>query len=54
MGLTILVSYIITTIFYTNYIVSVWCFYATVISITVLFVVPGPGKKLVRDESPAA
>lgn len=35
LGLAILVSYIITTIFYEDYIVSVWCFFAAVISIVV-------------------
>ncbi len=36
LGSTILISYIITAIFYTGYIVSVWCFFASVISIAVL------------------
>jgi len=35
LGTTILISYIITTIFYTDYIVSVWCFFASIISISV-------------------
>ncbi len=35
LGTAILVSYIITTIFYTDYIVSVWCFFASIISIAV-------------------
>lgn len=35
LGTAILISYAITTIFYTNYIVSVWCFFASVISIAV-------------------
>lgn len=35
LGTTILISYIITNIFYTDYIVSVWCFFASVISIAV-------------------
>lgn len=38
LGSLILISYIITTIFYEDYIVSVWCFFASVISICVLFV----------------
>ncbi|PBQ30537.1 hypothetical protein CNR22_01715 [Sphingobacteriaceae bacterium] len=37
-GMAILISYIITAIFYEDYIVSVWCFFASVISITVLAV----------------
>ena len=32
LGTTILISYIITKIFYTDYIISVWCFFAAVIS----------------------
>jgi hypothetical protein len=35
LGTTILISYVITTIFYTDYIVSVWCFFASIISIAV-------------------
>ena len=35
LGAAILISYIMTTIFYTDYIVSVWCFFASVISIAV-------------------
>jgi hypothetical protein len=38
LGLTVLISYIITTIFYDNYLVSVWCFFASVISIAVYFI----------------
>lgn len=34
-GTTILISYVISFIFYTNYVVSVWCFFATVISMAV-------------------
>ena len=54
LGLAILVSYIITTIFYTSYIVSVWCFFAAVISIAVLLLVPGIQKKSLQDAPPAA
>jgi len=35
LGSAILLSYIITAVFYTGYIVSVWCFFAAVISLTV-------------------
>jgi len=38
LGAAILISYIITAVFYTGYIVSVWCFFAAVISITVYFI----------------
>lgn len=39
LGLSILISYVITTIFYNDYLVSVWCFFASVISIAVYSVV---------------
>jgi hypothetical protein len=48
LGTAILISYIITTIFYTDYIVSVWCFFAAVISVTV-FVIMTEVKKLNKD-----
>lgn len=35
LGSAILISYIITTLFYEEYIVSVWCFFASIISISV-------------------
>lgn len=35
LGASIFISYIITTIFYEDYIVSVWCFFASIISIAV-------------------
>ena len=35
LGTTIFISYVITTIFYTDYIVSVWCFFASIISISI-------------------
>ncbi len=38
LGLTIFISYIITTIFYDNYLVSVWCFFASIISISVYII----------------
>lgn len=38
LGLTVLISYIISELFYENYLVSVWCFFASVISISVLFI----------------
>lgn len=39
LGTTIFISYVITTIFYSDYIVSVWCFFASIISIAVLAIV---------------
>lgn len=38
LGAAILISYIITTLFYTDYIVSVWCFFASIISISVYLI----------------
>ncbi|MDI1255473.1 MAG: hypothetical protein PSV16_05180 [Flavobacterium sp.] len=35
LGITVFISYLITTLFYENYLVSVWCFFASVISISV-------------------
>lgn len=39
LGLAILASYFFTKIFYTNYVISVWCFFAAIISIIVLFII---------------
>ncbi len=39
LGFAILISYVITTIFYNDYLVSVWCFFASVISVAVYSVV---------------
>jgi hypothetical protein len=35
LGATVLISYVITAILYTDYIVSVWCFFASIISIAI-------------------
>lgn len=35
LGATVLISYVITTVLYTDYIVSVWCFFASIISIAI-------------------
>lgn len=35
LGVAITISYLITTIFYADYVVSVWCFFASVISVSV-------------------
>lgn len=37
LGITILISYLITQLFYEKYILSVWCFFSSVISIMVYF-----------------
>lgn len=37
LGVIIFISYLITALFYTDYIISVWCFFASIISIGVYF-----------------
>ncbi|MDR3680047.1 MAG: hypothetical protein P4L41_08785 [Flavipsychrobacter sp.] len=39
LGIIILVSYLITQFFYKDYLVSVWCFFAAIISVVVLSVI---------------
>jgi len=38
LGVTILVSYIVTALFYEHYVLSVWCFFASVISMSVYLI----------------
>lgn len=38
LGAAILISYIVAAIFYEHYIISVWCFFAAVISISIYFI----------------
>jgi uncharacterized membrane protein len=38
LGTAILIAYVITSLFFTGYIVSVWCFFAAVISISVYII----------------
>lgn len=38
LGALILFSYIVTSIFYENYVISVWCFLAAIISVVVYFI----------------
>lgn len=39
LGITILISYAITAILYTDYVISVWCFFAAIISIAIYVIV---------------
>lgn len=39
-GIAVLLSYIVTAIFYADFIVSVWCFFAAVISALVYYILP--------------
>jgi hypothetical protein len=41
LGLTILLSYLVTALFYEHYVLSVWCFFASVISISVYLIMVG-------------
>lgn len=44
-GITILISYIVTTIFYEHYILSVWCFFSAIISLSIYAIIPGTTAK---------
>ena len=44
LGLLIFISYIISLVFYTDYIVSVWCFFAAIISISIYGIMLGVKK----------
>lgn len=44
LGLAILGSYIFTELFYTQYVVSVWCFFAAILSVIILWIVVGKNK----------
>ncbi|HCS21738.1 MAG TPA: hypothetical protein DIW47_14465 [Bacteroidetes bacterium] len=39
LGTMILISYLITAVFYSGYIISVWCFFAAIISVVILMIV---------------
>ena len=51
---SILVSYIMTWVFYEDYIVSVWCFFASIISISVYFIMRGMNKNAHPVNNPDA
>ena len=38
-GATILLSYLVTSVFYGHYVVSVWCFFSSIISISIYFII---------------
>ncbi|OOV13286.1 DUF6629 family protein [Flavobacterium sp. LM4] len=38
LGVMVLISYVVTTVFYESYLVSVWCFFASVISLSVYLI----------------
>jgi hypothetical protein len=41
LAVAILLSYAVTLIFYSQYVVSVWCFFAAVLSAIILWIVNG-------------
>jgi hypothetical protein len=57
LGVTVLISYAITAIFYTDYIVSVWCFFASIISVAIYIIMYELNKSnqiiltIIKDES---
>jgi hypothetical protein len=38
-GFAILISYIVTQLFFENYVISVWCFFAAIISFIIFFII---------------
>jgi hypothetical protein len=42
LGMAILISYVITAILYTDYVLSVWCFFASILSIAVYAILHEP------------
>ncbi len=46
-GILILASYLVTIIFFTHYLTSVWCFFAALISIVIYWILSGPGNTTV-------
>ncbi|MEX2485354.1 MAG: DUF6629 family protein [Brumimicrobium sp.] len=46
LGVAIAISYVATEFFYSEYVVSVWCFFAAITSALVLWIVVGSGKEV--------
>ena len=44
LGITILISYLITQLFYANYTLSVWCFFSSIISIMIYYFINNKAK----------
>lgn len=53
LGAAIFISYCMTRLFYEDYIISVWCFFATVISLVVLAIMYEVKKIKVESRTPA-
>lgn len=47
-GITVLLSYIITAIFYNHYVVSVWCFFSSLISLSIYAIIHQEKKRSLR------
>ncbi len=41
LGVTILLSFILSVVFYEYYVISVWCFFASIVSVSVYLLMPG-------------
>jgi hypothetical protein len=46
LGIVFLVSYFFAVIFFNGFVISVWCFFAALLSFVVLWILTGSGKKL--------
>jgi hypothetical protein len=49
LGTTILISYIITAIFYDHYLLSVWCFFSSVISLSIYLIIAELSKNQLKQ-----
>ena len=54
LGVSILISYIVTAIFYEHYILSVWCFFSSIISLSIYAIMTEISKKQLPKNSPVA
>ncbi len=45
LGASVAVSYILAALFYSNYLLSVWCFFASIISISIYVIIAGMAKR---------
>lgn len=46
LGLPIMVAFLVSRVLYTDYIISVWCFFAALISVVVVYILSEMGKKM--------
>lgn len=45
LGISVAVSYLLAALFYQNYLLSVWCFFASIISISIYVIIAGMAKR---------